>query len=138
MSEIYYFSAVNNSFYFGSMESSYGDSWPHDLIEASTETFNEFVAPRAGKIRIVGNDGMPAWGDLPALTPEQVIASARATQQELINNANVITADWRTELALDIISDDDKVSLTAWMQYIKAVKAVDVTQLPVTFPDPPK
>ncbi|EPH3079578.1 tail fiber assembly protein, partial [Citrobacter freundii] len=33
-------------------------------------------------------------------------------------------ADWRTELALGDISDDDRIKLSAWMAYKRAVKAV--------------
>ncbi|MFQ3396515.1 tail fiber assembly protein, partial [Enterobacter mori] len=36
-------------------------------------------------------------------------------------------ADWRTELMLDIITDDNRASLTAWMLYIEALKALDLT-----------
>ena len=35
----------------------------------------------------------------------------------------------RTELALGIISDDDKASLIGWLQYTKAVKAVDTSKI---------
>ncbi|WP_341535898.1 tail fiber assembly protein [Edwardsiella tarda] len=48
----------------------------------------------------------------------------------LLDEANTITADWRTELVLGIISDGDKAKLTAWMEYIKAVKAVDTSTAP--------
>ncbi|EBS0255991.1 phage tail protein, partial [Salmonella enterica subsp. enterica serovar Java] len=35
--------------------------------------------------------------------------------------------DWRTELALGEISDDDKDSLTKWMAYIRALKTLDLS-----------
>lgn len=56
-------------------------------------------------------------------------------RQELLIQASIATADWRAELALGIISDDEKASLTEWMQYIKAVKLIDVNKPQVISPD---
>ncbi|EAW1040260.1 hypothetical protein BJK63_21910 [Salmonella enterica] len=54
-----------------------------------------------------------------------------------MDEANAITADWRTELALGITSDVDKAKLIAWIEYIKAVKAVDTTTAPdIIWPAP--
>ncbi|EFK5232530.1 tail fiber assembly protein, partial [Escherichia coli] len=47
----------------------------------------------------------------------------------LLNEAKDITSDWKTELELGTISDDDKARLTQWMAYIKAVKALDLNQV---------
>ncbi|MCV5977603.1 tail fiber assembly protein, partial [Escherichia coli] len=45
----------------------------------------------------------------------------------------------QTELQLGIISDEDKASLIAWMNYIKAVQAVDTSKAPdITWPDKPE
>ena len=52
--------------------------------------------------------------------------------------AERITADWKVELSLGIISDDDKKNLIAWMEYIKRVKLVDTSKAPdITWPTPP-
>ncbi|ECQ3654944.1 tail fiber assembly protein [Salmonella enterica subsp. enterica serovar Thompson] len=61
--------------------------------------------------------------------PVDYQAKAEVTRQKLLNDANITIADWRTELALGEISDDDKVSLTKWMSYIKALKALDLTDV---------
>ncbi|EHU6836445.1 tail fiber assembly protein, partial [Salmonella enterica] len=50
---------------------------------------------------------------------------AETTRQKLLDAANSTIADWRTELALGDISDDDKARLVKWMNYIKALKALD-------------
>ncbi|ENQ6342457.1 tail fiber assembly protein, partial [Salmonella enterica] len=42
--------------------------------------------------------------------------------------ANSAIADWRTELVLGEISDDDKDSLTKWMAYIRALKTLDLNE----------
>ncbi|HAM3731090.1 TPA: tail fiber assembly protein [Escherichia coli] len=52
---------------------------------------------------------------------------AEKKRQNLLNEAKDITSDWKTELELGTISDDDKVRLTQWMEYIKAVKALDLS-----------
>ncbi|ECL1704420.1 tail fiber assembly protein [Salmonella enterica] len=52
---------------------------------------------------------------------------AEVTRQKLLNDANITITDWRTELALDEISDDDKATLTKWMAYIKGLKSLDLT-----------
>jgi hypothetical protein len=79
----------------------------------------------------------------PPLVPEptqaEQIAIAEQYKAGLLQTANKITADWRTELVLGIISDDDKAKLILWMQYIKAVKAVDVSTAPdIDWPEEPQ
>ncbi|EBT5266755.1 tail fiber assembly protein [Salmonella enterica subsp. enterica serovar Thompson] len=54
---------------------------------------------------------------------------AEVTRQKLLDAANSAIADWRTELALGDISDDDKASLTKWMVYIKGLKSLDLTDV---------
>ncbi|ARF50292.1 phage tail protein [Pantoea stewartii subsp. stewartii DC283] len=50
---------------------------------------------------------------------------ASAQRQSLLTAANVVTSDWRTELQLGVITDEDKAGLIKWMAYIKALKALD-------------
>ncbi|EDW0089128.1 tail fiber assembly protein [Salmonella enterica subsp. enterica serovar Norwich] len=59
--------------------------------------------------------------------PVDYQAKAETTRQKLLDAANSAIADWRTELALGEISDDDKASLTKWMAYIRALKTLDLT-----------
>jgi hypothetical protein len=56
-------------------------------------------------------------------------AKAEAQRQNLLAAANSTTADWRTELSLDVIDDNDKASLVKWMTYIKVLKALDFTSI---------
>ncbi|HDR3096576.1 TPA: tail fiber assembly protein, partial [Salmonella enterica subsp. enterica serovar Derby] len=37
--------------------------------------------------------------------------------------------DWRTELTLGIISDENKVTLINWMGYINKLKDIDFSQV---------
>ncbi|WNJ80650.1 tail fiber assembly protein [Cedecea neteri] len=66
------------------------------------------------------------------------ISNAELKRQALLSEASNITADWRTELTLSIISDSDKEKLIAWMEYIKAAKAIDTSTAPdVSWPEKP-
>jgi len=60
-------------------------------------------------------------------TAEEWQAEGEAQRQNLLSAANAATADWRTELQLDVISEADKASLLKWMAYIKALKALDLS-----------
>jgi hypothetical protein len=56
----------------------------------------------------------------------------------LLSEAQGTISFWQTELQLGIISDEDKASLITWMNYIKAVQAVDTSKAPhITWPTPP-
>lgn len=74
-------------------------------------------------------DGETWVTDAAALKAGQ-INDAEQQRRYLLAEADQITADWRTELALGIIDDGDKAKLTVWMKYIKAVKAVDTSTAP--------
>jgi hypothetical protein len=58
------------------------------------------------------------------------ISEAELKRQAFLSEANRVTADWRTELTLGIISSADKEKLIAWMEYIKAMKAIDTSTAP--------
>ncbi|MBD8129237.1 tail fiber assembly protein [Pantoea agglomerans] len=62
-------------------------------------------------------------------TAEEWQAKAEAQRQNLLTAANAATADWRTELQLDVISEEDKASLIEWITYIKALKVMSFTEV---------
>ncbi|MBS6436794.1 MAG: tail fiber assembly protein [Pantoea sp.] len=67
------------------------------------------------------------------------VKSAAMKKSALISEANGITQAWQTQLLLGIITDEDKVSLTAWMKYIQAVQAVNITEAPeIIWPPKPE
>lgn len=135
------YSATTNLFYPTAVIHLYKNAGtlPDDAIEISDTDASKFMgdAP-VGKVRCAGPNGSPTWNNTPPPTHEEQVAIAEQKRQELLIKANTVTADWRTELALGIISDDDKSKLTAWMQYIKAVKVVDTSVAPnIAWPDKP-
>lgn len=74
-------------------------------------------------------DGEKWVTDISAMKKDD-ISDAELKRQTLLSDANNVTADWRTELTLDIIRNSDKEKLIAWMEYIKAVKAIDTSTAP--------
>lgn len=74
----------------------------------------------------------------PEKSHEELVAEARQQKEALLSEAQATISLWQTELQLGIISDEDKASLIAWVQYIKALKAVDTSKAPdITWPVPP-
>lgn len=74
-------------------------------------------------------------------TDAQHAADVEAADQQkaaLLVEAQETISFWQTELQLGIISDEDKASLIAWVQYIKTVQAIDTSKAPdITWPVPP-
>lgn len=56
--------------------------------------------------------------------PINYAENAERKRRSLLDEAEEIIKDWRTELQLGIISEEDKASLTKWMVYISQVKKV--------------
>lgn len=50
---------------------------------------------------------------------------AESKRRTLLHAVRNNTADWRTELELGVITDEDKASLAEWMACIKALRALD-------------
>ena len=75
-------------------------------------------------------------------TEAQHAADVEAAEQQkaaLLLEAQATIGLWQTELQLGIISDEDKACLIDWMNYIKAVQAVEVSKAPmIMWPDKPE
>ncbi|GAJ66269.1 MULTISPECIES: tail fiber assembly protein [Edwardsiella] len=65
------------------------------------------------------------------LTHDDPVIQANADRQSLLDESNAVTAGWRSEPALGAISDVDKAKLSAGIEYIKAVKTVDMSTSPL-------
>ena len=72
------------------------------------------------------------------MTQADYIREAEEYRDDLTEAANVIMADWLIDLQLGVISDEDKTKLLAWRQYVKDVKATDISLAPeVLWPEKP-
>lgn len=58
------------------------------------------------------------------------VAVAEQQKAALLAETQATISVWQTELQLGIISDVDKATLITWMNYIKEVKAVDLSTAP--------
>lgn len=58
------------------------------------------------------------------------VKAADKQKAALLSEAQGTISFWQTELQLGIISDEDKASLIAWMNYIKALQAIDTSKAP--------
>ncbi|HBK4816304.1 TPA: tail fiber assembly protein [Enterobacter asburiae] len=74
-------------------------------------------------------------------TKAQHAADVEAAEQQktvLLLKAQATISLWQTALQLGIISDEEKASLIDWMNYIKAVQAVETSKASdITWPIPP-
>lgn len=71
-------------------------------------------------------------------TLEQWVVEANQHRNALLAQADDVTVYWRAELALGIITDEDKASLILWLTYIKQLQAVDTSTAPeINWPTPP-
>lgn len=113
-----------------------------DAIPVDDTIFNKFGlgVPPAGKTRIVGDDGMPAWGDIPAPTHEQLVAAAEAEKQSRIDQANdyMNGKQWPGKAAVGRLKDDELAQYNLWLDYLDALEAVDTSVAPdIKWPDKP-
>lgn len=122
-----FYSAKNNGFYCADLRANYDASangWPDDAIAVSAADYENLLQGQsAGRIITADSDGQPV------LTDPVIDWQDRAEQQRKnhIATANEITSDWRTELQLEVITDDDRINLTNWMAYIRALKTLDLS-----------
>lgn len=84
------------------------------------------------------------WGGVSWVTDTEAaqraaISAAEDEKAARVSEANGITQAWQTQLLLGIITDADKATLTAWMKYVQAVQATDVSSAPdISWPKKPQ
>lgn len=142
---IYFYSASRNAFFPDVLKSDFekAGSWPEDVVEISDDIYREFgqlIAPE-GKIMAAGEDGLPVWVDIPI----DYAFKSESERQELLTEANAITADWLIDLQLGVISDENKDALILWRAYIKSVKELELSAVTdkksyngIVWPDKPE
>ncbi|MCV8070412.1 tail fiber assembly protein [Escherichia coli] len=108
----------------------------------SAEVFSEFFSelPPAGKIRIAGPDGLPAWADIPKPSKAELISQAEQQKQRRIDDAmqsiSVIQLKLRAGRKL---TPDETINLNLTLDYIEAVEATDTSTAPdVIWPELPE
>lgn len=131
----YSYSAKNNAFYSNELKSEYqqSETWDTDAVVVSDEIFYQFSdIPPKGKVRAAGNDGLPAWVDIPHPTHEELIAIAELEKQRLINQANeyINNKQWPGKAAIGRIKSDEMTQYNLWLDYLDTLEAVDTVSAP--------
>lgn len=132
-----FYSASLGGFLFESDREAYegGIGWPVDAVEISSNEYNQLLDGQASGMTISADpDGYPEL----VHADDNSAAAIEAQKQVLLKEADAITMVWRTELALGTISDEDKEKLKAWMQYYKAIQAIDPETPEAVFPPIPE
>lgn len=126
---MFIYSAKNNAFYPLDMQEDYENtgSWPDDGVEVDSETFSEFISPApAGKVRAAGENGLPAWVDVPPLTTEEITVQNESKRTDLKRTADS-EITWRQDAVdAEIATDDEVTALAAWKKYRVLLMRVDV------------
>lgn len=108
-----------------------GADIPLDAVEITDDTWVDLLNGQAeGKIISPDENGYPVLTDPLPPSHEELVQMAENNRQRLLAHADSVMLDWRTELMLGEISDDNKAKLSKWMAYKREVKSVDVTTDP--------
>ncbi|EJD6506515.1 tail fiber assembly protein [Providencia rettgeri] len=130
----YYYSATMNTFYPALMKQNYIDagSFPDDAKEIEDDIFHQFSAsiPPVGKMRIAGDDGLPAWTDIPFPTQENLIQQAEIEKQTRLQEASKVIAPLQDANDLNIATDKELMQLNAWKQYRVDLSRIDTATAP--------
>ncbi|WP_033545607.1 tail fiber assembly protein [Escherichia coli] len=136
---------VNNLAYPYELQSLYVEKgeWPEEKgVDIDEVIFREYFydTPPEGKYRCVGEDGLPAWADIPPPTREEQIASAETKKQQLINQANdyMNSRQWVGKAAIGRLKGEELAQYNLWLDYLDALEMVDTSSAPdIEWPTPP-
>ncbi|ENU6138672.1 tail fiber assembly protein [Escherichia coli] len=135
----FFYSPSKNEFYLSDLRSEYlkSGAWPEDSVEVSDDIVFNFIQTPAekGKMRITGDDGLPAWTDIPAPTQEDIIAANEDKKAALRVIADSEIA-WRQD-AVDVgmATEEETVALDEWKKYRVLLMRVDTAD--PEWPTPP-
>ncbi|MFZ4835749.1 tail fiber assembly protein [Rouxiella sp. Mn2063] len=117
----------------------YGSNLPKDVVSISNELYLSLLEGQSnGKVITPGDDGIPFLAEPPEPTKEELISAADKEKESILQGINSKTQIWQTQLALGIISAEDKKTLISWMKYAQKVQSVDTSTAPdIEWPDHP-
>ncbi|MDA8481082.1 tail fiber assembly protein [Citrobacter sp. Awk 4] len=140
----FYYSSTQNLILWKSLENEFraNDVWPNDAAVLTDEQASEFMnEPPEGKIRVAGDDGLPAWADAPPPTREELIAGAENKKHYLIVQASdyMSSKQWPGKAAMGRLKDTEKAQYNDWLDYLDALEEVDTSRAPdIEWPTPPE
>ena len=136
---------VNNLAYPYELQSLYVEKgeWPEEKgVDIDEVIFREYFydTPPEGKYRCVGEDGLPAWADIPPPAREEQIASAETKKQQLINQANeyINSKQWPGKASIGRLKGEELAQYNLWLDYLDALELVHTSGAPdIEWPTPP-
>lgn len=138
------YSAKNNCFIEASRVEEYKSfGWKLDDVKpVENSVYEEFIEDRAsqGYVRVAGENGLPAWGDVPPPTREEMIIASKRTKEEKLMRANAVINNnqWPSKLTLKRLSTSEKEKFVQWLDYLDAVSAIDAEQEDPEWPVEPE
>lgn len=130
MTEIYYYSAVNNAFYALSLKGEYiaSDSWPADAVEVSEKWYSHLMDGQSkGKVIIANEYCQPILANPPAPTPEELVSEAESKKQRLLAEATAVIAPLQDAVDFGDATDEEATKLLAWKKYRIQINRVDAS-----------
>lgn len=137
-----YFSASTPGFISAAWkeDGTYTDAtWPEDAVLLTDDEVKTFWRQNPPEGQQIGNiDGRPAWVDIPPPTQEQLVATADQQKVSLRATADRVIAPLQDAVDLDMATDNEKATLTAWRTYRVFLNRVDTSTAPdITWPEKP-
>lgn len=83
---------------------------------------------------------MPAWGDIPPPTREELIVVADVEKQKRIDLANdyMNGKQWPGKAAIGRLKGEELAQYNLWLDYLDALELVDTASAPdIEWPTPP-
>jgi len=113
--------------------------WDGDEIDfGEGVTSVELPADTQVEVGYSYTDGAFVAPAAPVMTQVELVSEAEKQKTQTLQSINDISQMWQTQLALGIITDDDKATLTLWMKYAQEVDAVDTSTAPdIVWPTEP-
>lgn len=111
-----------------------------NFVAVESAVFDEFAGtPPDGKIRIASSDGMPAWGDVPPPSQEELVAQAEQIKSQLRTKADS-EISWRQDAVdADIATEEESRALAQWKKYRVQLMRVDTSRsAAVEWPNQPE
>lgn len=140
----YVYSAKNNAFFPVELIERYElNGWDlSDAVDVDDLMANQYIgdAP-AGKVRVAGENGLPAWGDIPPLSHEEEVKNANDQKESLIEQANVYinSKQWPGKAAIGRLKGEELAQYNLWLDYLDALELVDTSSAPdIEWPLPPQ
>ncbi|MEQ2027320.1 tail fiber assembly protein [Xenorhabdus szentirmaii] len=134
----------DNEFYPYALKQDYIKSgiWPDDGIDVDETVFKEYTTPQSDKIRVMGNDGMPAWDDIPPSPPptlHELQQHAEHKKQYLMSEASNAIAPLQYAVDLKMATNEEQSALMEWKKYYVLLNRIDCSKTPnIDWPEAPK